>query len=75
MNNNNKSVKKAALLFKKRKLKAELPATQTLVKQANVLTFGKYDFSAWQLKGLVVVIEELQDITNMIIEQRKSLYN
>ncbi len=71
MNNNNKSVKKSGSPFKKRKLKAELPATQTLVKQANVLTFGKYDFSAWQLKGLVVVIEELQDITNMIIETKK----
>lgn len=69
--NNDKPVKKSGSPYKKRKLKAELPATQTYVKQANVLTFGRYDFSAWQLKGLVVVIEELQEVTNMIIETKK----
>lgn len=63
--------KKAGSPYKKRKLKASLPTTQTYLKQANVLTFGKYDFTAWQLKGLVVIIEELQEATNLIIDTKK----
>lgn len=64
-------VKKSGSPHKKRANKAALPATQTYLKQSNVLTFGQYDFSAWQLKSLVVVIEELQETMQLAIDSKK----
>ncbi len=49
---------------------ALLPVNQTYLKQPNTLTFARYDFTVWQIKGMIVVIEELQDIINDVISNR-----
>lgn len=54
----------------KRKRRAILPENTRIIKQPNTLTYGKYDFSVWQIKGLVIVLDEMQDAFNTVIEKK-----
>ncbi|MFV0516219.1 MAG: replication initiation protein [Aminipila sp.] len=56
----------------KRKKKAVLPVSQTYLKQPNTLTFAKYDFTVWQIKGLVIVMEEMQEAINELLDTKKN---